>query len=135
MPKPTPHLVARMEERLLQIQREHDHKFPEFFQVARRALPDRSDEIRFPFVVYSLWRERGRGRSWDWVGLIAEAYTEIEESFDWEPTEKPEWVDQQLIEKTLSVWQPRYPKKLSARSAVEILLNSTDPAVVSGGAA
>ena len=135
MTKPSPKFLARVEECLVQFQRDFDHRFPGFLQVARCALPERSSDARFPFVVYRIWRNRGRWRSWDWEGLIVEEYAETEESFEWEPAEKPKWVDQQLIERTLSVWQPRYPKKLSARSAVEILVNSTDPAVVSGGPA
>ena len=63
MTKPSLKYLARIEDCLLQFQRDFDHMFPDFLKAARRALPDRRDEARFPFVVYRIWRDRGRWRS------------------------------------------------------------------------
>lgn len=135
MPKPSPELVEQLHARLVQFRSDFDAPFLDFVKAARRVLPQHSEEARFTFVVYRIWRERGRWRSWGWDELLVEGYPEVEGSFAWTPEEVPDWVSQHLIERTLSVWQPRYPGKLTARSAVQILHNATEATSADGGVA
>lgn len=38
------------------------------------------------------------------------------------PAATPAWITPELIRHTLAVWQPRYPRKLSLRDAVELIV-------------
>lgn len=120
MVKPRPSVVARLEERLLQFMRERDHAFPEFLSAARRRLPHRSEEPRFEFVVYRLWREARWLEDAEGRPSIRE-FEAFEDSFEWESEILPDWMNQALVERTLSVWQPRYERKLSVNCAIQIL--------------
>ncbi len=129
MVKPHPSMVARLEKRLVQWMRDWDHAFPEFLEAVHERLPDRAEEPRFGFVVYRLWQAH-RFDLWDeyrldlpedWDTSIREWFEFFEIQFDWECDTRPSWVPQELLERTLSVWQRRYPHRMRAKHAVEIL--------------
>lgn len=100
-----------------------DHAYPEFLEAVREHLPDRAKEPRFGFVVYRLWREHRFDLPDDWRSWIREEFEAVEREFDWDDDVRPSWVRQDLLERTLSVWQRRYPRLMRARHAVEILAN------------
>jgi len=39
------------------------------------------------------------------------------------PPATPDWIDEELVRKTMRVWQPRYSGPLTPEDAVEILVN------------
>lgn len=38
-------------------------------------------------------------------------------------SERPDWIDDHLVEETKAVWSPRYGRSLTTAEAVEILLS------------
>ena len=82
-------------------------------------------------MVYRLWHEH-RFDLWDeyqlalpedWNTSIRERFEFVESQFDWGCDTHPSWVSQELLERTLSVWQRRYPRRMRTKHAVEILAN------------
>ncbi|MCP4035947.1 MAG: hypothetical protein GY733_03345 [bacterium] len=103
--------------------RDRDHAFPEFLEAVRQRLPDRAEEPRFGFVVYRIWREYRFDLPAGWENWIRERFEFFEDEFDWECDARPSWIRQDLLERTLTVWQRRYPRRMRVKHAIEILAN------------
>lgn len=51
-----------------------------------------------------------------------ESPSEHDEEHQPVPPATPAWVTTALVQRTLAVWQPRYPQKLTVADAVEVLV-------------
>ncbi len=112
-----------------------EHEYEEFISEARRALPEETKALRFEFVVRRLWMTVAGDPSPSWRLSLAERYRAFEAAFDWEadPEQAEAWISRPLVERTLSLWQVRYPVMLNVRGAVEMLSDTTRLLVAKGG--
>lgn len=91
-------------------------EFSEFFRDAVPLAEERSEERRFKFIAWNLWREGAKADHY-----FAEKYDRWAEEFDWSLRGAPSWITLKLVERTLSVLQPRYTTPLTVEDAIDIL--------------
>ena len=102
--------------------------YPKFLSEARTLLSDLRDQDRFEFVLRRIWMDHIDDDGC--LPELAEAelrrlYIEFCNTFTWSVAGQPPWIDQDLIERTLSAWQPRLLQRLTAEQAVRILKGVT----------
>lgn len=114
-----------------QARRMHLHgepQYPAFLQEAREVLANRVDDPQFAYIVRRIWmsadlEDQDRWRQFIAPKLRAE-YERIDGAMNWTgefSSIGATWITPQLVQRTLSLWQPRVPVSLCVRSATRLL--------------
>ena len=119
----SPRMRSGLYQQMVRMYASSEHDYPEFVSETEKLLPEEAVNHRFSFVVRRLWMNYAGEPPSTWKLSIAKRYRNFESEFEWgEDRDSWEgWIDTPLVEKTLSLWQARYPIRLSARGAVAML--------------
>lgn len=97
-------------------------RFKAYLEAATLWSEQRITQTRFTYVVWCLWVEDRRIDMPPEAAGFGERYDRFVEAFDWSPPRGfPKWIRQDLVEETLSVWQPYYDEQLTVEEVVEMV--------------
>lgn len=95
--------------------------YPPFLKTARKLLPNDADDARFPFIIRRLWMEWAGELPDDWKDRLPQEYKAFRDGYDWSVKGAPSWITTALVHRTLTLYQHRYPVRLTTADALGMI--------------